>query len=314
VLRQFSLHQILFACFAAVAVIPALILVAWHELSAGQEPHEFVHFTVLLIGVVIALGLGWWLAQRVAQHEAMLRRQHHQLAHAMRLAVMGEMAAAIAHEINQPLAAIAAYVDGCLARLKDGQPASGDILDALDKTAEQARRAGTVLRRVRSFVRNAEPGRALIDLNQPMREAVALLASEARMAGVELDLDAAQSELPVNADSIQIQQVVLNLARDGLEMMGNKGSKERRIQIATQRASSHMASLTIRTAGLPTGATGAIQTLDAFFATEAGGRGLGFAISRSIAEAHGGQLRVERRAGGGAVFELMLPLADATHG
>jgi len=314
VARRFSLHQVLFACFAAVAVIPPLLLFVWHELAADSEHHWLGHLIVLVGGVVVAVGVGWLLARRVAQNQEMIGRQQHQLAHAMRLAVMGEMASAIAHEINQPLAAIAAYVDGCLLRLKAGEPPTGEVLEALDKAAEQARRAGMVLRRVRGFVRDASPGRALIDVNEPVREAIELVASEARMAGAELNVTLAESELPVSADSIQIQQIILSLTRDGLEAMADQASKDRRIQIETARSDDGTARLRVRAQGTRSTRASDFRMLDPFFATESGGRDMELSICRSIAEAHDGRLHIEHPAEGGARFELVLPLARQHHG
>jgi two-component system, LuxR family, sensor histidine kinase DctS len=312
-LRRFSFHQVLFACFAAVAILPGVSMFLWDEWIAiddvQQEVERAGHSLILIVSVATAIVTGWILSRRVAQEEFMLRQQEHQLAHAMRLAVMGEMASAIAHEINQPLAAIAAYVDGCLLRLRAGEAPNGDILDALDKAAEQARRAGMVLRRVRGFVRDASPGRALIDVNEPVREAIELVASEARMAGAELKVTLAESELPVSADSIQIQQIILSLTRDGLEAMADQAPKDRRIQIETVRSEDGTVRLRVRAQGARSTRATDLRMLDPFFATESGGRDMELSICRSIAEAHDGRLDIEHPEEGGARFELVLPLA-----
>jgi C4-dicarboxylate-specific signal transduction histidine kinase len=298
--RRWNLQHTLFACFAAVAVIPTGAMLLWDSAAIGAA------------GLVLALALGWVFARRIVQAQEAWRRRRQELAQATRLPIMSEMANAIAHEINQPLAAIAAYIDGCSVRLAEGERPNRDVLDALDKAAEQARRAGMVLRRVRGFVREAAPGRPLIDLNAAVIEAAQLFAGEANLAGAELIVETSQTELPVHADSIQIQQVTLSLSRESLHALADEAPQNRRMRIATRRVGDaayldvDFPATSYRPADL--------RQLDPFFATEADSRGLGLIICRSIAEEHDGRLSVDRPPDGGTRFTIELPLVGPAHG
>ena len=226
---------------------------------------------------------------------------------------MAEMASGIAHEINQPLAAVAAYIDGSIIRLKAGEPAGVDIIDALDKAAEQARRAAAVLRRVRAFVSDSTPGPALIDLAGPIRDGLDVVKNEAHLMGVALDITFSDSPLPVNADAIQIQQIVVHLVRTILDALHDATSEYRRVRIATACESDGTARLAIGNGAVKVGRVAEVRMLDPFFATEEGRQAMRLRICRTIAEAHEGKLVVERPADGGAFFELILPLGKTPH-
>ena len=164
-------------------------------------------------------GLVEQIAERKrAEDEA--RELQTELAHVHRLSTMGEMATGLAHELNQPLAAITSYAQGCVQRLRLRKAKSDEMLDAMDQISLEAKRAASIIRRLRSFARKETPRRARIDVNAAIRETAGLLGAEAHRHGVTIALDLEKPLPKVMADTIQIQQIILNLIRNGMEAMG----------------------------------------------------------------------------------------------
>jgi len=254
-----------------------------------------------------------------AQHRAEeeLAALHDQLAHVNRLSVMGEMASGIAHEINQPLTAIAAYAQACRRMMAAGAgtaPATldADLGEALDQIAQQAQRAGEVIRRLRGFVRRGESSRATTHLVGVLRGVVKLAEVDARNHEITIER-AIPSLLPaVLADPVQIQQVVLNLLRNAMEASPPRGNAaDEALRVVTLRAEAEGGAVRIavldRGCGLEAGSAERLFT--PFFTTKRTGMGLGLSICQSIIEAHGGRIGYRPRAGGGSCFEFTLPVA-----
>jgi two-component system sensor kinase FixL len=219
---------------------------------------------------------------------------------------MGEMASALAHELNQPLSAIANYLKGCR-RLLDKRPddQSRTVSDALDKAADQAMRAGDIIRRLRDFVSRGETERRVESVAKLIEEAsaIALVGAKERGVRVRYQLDPA-AEL-VLADRVQIQQVLINLMRNAIEAMDE--AERRELVISATRANNEMVDMSISDTGPGIGADMKAQLFKPFFTTKRHGMGVGLSISRTIIEAHGGDIRAEPNAGGGAVFRFTLP-------
>jgi len=232
-----------------------------------------------------------------------------ELAHAQRLSTVGEMASGLAHELNQPLAAIVNYTRGCMRRLRAGNCGNdhADILDVLEKVSLQGDRAGRILQRIRGFVRKHEPRRTRVNLNDVASVAVGMTSSEAADAGAFVTLDVAASPLFVEADQTQIEQVVLNLLRNGYDALREGGRTPRRLTLRT-RKDGDTASVDVVDNGPGFDPDMEERVFEPFFTTRAKGMGLGLAISRSIAEAHGGRLLARKAPGGGAALCLTLPL------
>jgi len=247
--------------------------------------------------------------RRRAEEQA---RQHlQQLAHVSRVSSMGEMASAIAHEINQPLTAISNYTAACARLLGAGKASLADATETMQRVAAEAQRAGEIVRKMRGFVRGEESQLSRVDVNFLVAEVLRLAGPEARQLGVELSWAPAAGLAPVLADSIQIQQVLLNLVRNAAEAISSADSEARRVTVTAQPAGA-MVEISVRDTGPGIAADALEKVFDPFFTTKADGIGIGLALSRSIVDAHGGRLWTDLPADGrgGAVFHLTLPVAE----
>ena len=259
------------------------------------------------------------------------RQQEEKLAATARLITMGEMASALAHELNQPLAAIAGYTTGCLNLLSGGEPAlkvaggapasseaAGEpiaalaprLTEALTKTAQQAQRAGQIIRRVHEFVRQRAPTRVAVRLNATVEEAVGFAEAEARTRQVRLSVAYAETDPVLQADPVLLQQVLLNLLRNGMDAMAATPPAERQLDVSVVRQGP---AVTVVVADRGCGLTPEVrdQAFQPFFTTKPGGMGMGLHICRSIMETHGGRVWAEPNPGGGAVFSFSLPVEQA---
>ncbi len=240
--------------------------------------------------------------ERSRQHQA-------ELAQALRVRTLGEMASEVAHEINQPLTAIANYAQACLLRLRAGHATAEDLLEDIGQIAVQAERTGEIIRRMRNFVRRGELRQEPADLNALVREAAAFAEAEARRHGVTVQLDLAPTRLDVMADTIQIEQVILNLVRNGVEAMdGQDGA--RRLIIRTAHAGAEGVEVAVLDTGPGIDGRHMEQVFNPFYTTKPNGMGMGLSISRSIIQAHGGRLWATRNADRGMTFVFRLPHPD----
>jgi two-component system sensor kinase FixL len=239
------------------------------------------------------------------QTDARLQELQAELVHISRLTALGEMASALAHELNQPLSAIANYMKGSrrlLENMSDQQ--STMILEAMDKAAEQSLRAGQIIRRLRDFVARGETEQRIESLKKLLEEASALALVGAKDRGVRVTY-ALDPELDaVLADKVQIQQVVLNLVRNAVEAM--EQSSHRDLLIGTERGSDGMAVIKVADTGTGIAPEIADQLFQPFITTKSQGLGVGLSISRTIVESHGGRIWVEPNPAGGTIFRFTL--------
>lgn len=248
--------------------------------------------------------------RRAEEAEAEVRARAHQagLAHAARLSTVGGLAAGLAHEINQPLAAIVSYARGCAHRIRAGDVPPAMLLEVIEAMSAQAMRASEVLRRIHGFVRASEVLRQRVDLNTLVIEALHFVEVEARHRGVTLQLTLAPGPLEVAVDPIQIEQVILNFVRNGFEAM-SMADGMRDLRVETVRVGTDAVAVRVSDTGPGVPQAVIARLFDPFFTTKREGLGLGLSISRSIAEAHEGLLEVTTNAPRGATFQLALPLA-----
>jgi len=243
-----------------------------------------------------------------AAHEA-LRQHQAELAHVLRLHTMGEMAAAMAHEINQPLCAITNYAQGGVQRLRAGVVEPDLLRQAFEEIANEGLRAGQILRGIRNVVQRQSAASDGVDLNALAAEAVRLIEPQARMHGVTVRLEGAEALPPVQADGTQIEQVMLNLMLNGLEAAAVAHGRTREVTVAT---AAQRDAIEVAVSDTGSGLAPAVERrlFTPFFTTKAHGLGLGLAICRSIIESHGGRLWASSQPGAGATFRFSLPRAS----
>jgi signal transduction histidine kinase len=231
-----------------------------------------------------------------------------ELAHVLRLQTVEGVAAELAHEINQPLGAIANFASGLINRLRQGAPPA-TLLDGAEQIAKQATRAAEVLRRLRDFTRKGAPRRERADLNSLVRDAVSLIEPDVRRHAVDVRLRLAAPSPPVLVDGVQLVQVILNLAINGVEAIAAAGRPGGRLTIET-RAAATRAEVIVSDTGAGLAPEARERLFEPFFTTKSGGLGMGLSIARAIVEVHGGKLLAESANGAGSTFWVSLPLAE----
>ncbi|QQO22697.1 PAS domain S-box protein [Bradyrhizobium diazoefficiens] len=243
------------------------------------------------------------------QTQARLQELQSELVHVSRLTAMGEMASALAHELNQPLAAISNYMKGSRRLLAgSSDPNTPKVESALDRAAEQALRAGQIIRRLRDFVSRGESEKRVESLSKLIEEAGALGLAGAREQNVQLRFSLDPDADLVLADRVQIQQVLVNLFRNALEAMAQ--SPRRELVVANTRVADDMIEVEVSDTGSGFRDDVIPNLFQTFFTTKETGMGVGLSISRSIIEAHGGRMWAESNAAGGATFRFTLPAND----
>ena len=244
------------------------------------------------------------------QTQARLQELQSELVHVSRLSAMGEMASALAHELNQPLAAISNYMKGSRRLLTDStDPNTAKIEGALDRAAEQAIRAGQIIRRLRDFVARGESEKRVESLSKLIEEAGALGLAGAREQSVQLRFNLDPQHDQVLVDRVQIQQVLVNLFRNALEAMAD--STHRELIASNTPVADDMIEIAVSDTGSGFAEAVAQSLFQTFFTTKETGMGVGLSISRSIIEAHGGRMWAETNAAGGATFRFTLPAASS---
>lgn len=238
---------------------------------------------------------------------ARLQEIQGELARLARLNELGEMASTLAHELNQPLAAIANYTQGCVRFLGDlDDSAAGRIREALEEAAKQALRAGGIIRHLREFVTRGETEMKLETVRKLVEEAGALALVGSREQGVRSVFELAPEGAEVLVDRVQIQQVLINLVRNAMEAMRESERRELSVRTITQDGS-----VTIEVADTGPGISEEVagRLFQPFVTSKASGMGIGLSISKRIVEAHGGEISASRNENGGATFRFSLPLA-----
>jgi C4-dicarboxylate-specific signal transduction histidine kinase len=241
-----------------------------------------------------------------------LLAKHRDAAHrTARLIALGEFASAIAHELNQPLAAIATYNHSCMRMLQSGNPDSGELQQAMHICRDQAKRAGKIIQRLRDLLRPPGPAFTEQNLNELVDAVLRLAEPAARDAGITFECRLAATPPAVRADRLLIEQVALNLVRNAIEAVETLPPERRRIIVATRFEVDGSGTFSVSDLGDGVPREAKERLFDPFVTTKPGGLGLGLSICRSVVEAHGGSLRHhqnDERAGlRGAVFAFTLP-------
>jgi C4-dicarboxylate-specific signal transduction histidine kinase len=238
--------------------------------------------------------------------EETLRRSQAQLAHVTRVLTMGEMAASIAHEINQPLSAIVNNGSACLRWLAGDTPNLDEAREAARRIVRDGNRAGEVMTRIRAFLRKTDAGKKRLDINKIIEEVLILIQDEAVSRGVAVRVDLAEDNPPVLGDRVQLQQVILNLVMNGIEATAPVPDRPREVRISSRPHESDKVLVAVRDSGVGIDEESLEKIFDAFYTTKTQGMGMGLAISRSIVEDHGGELSATSNNGSGATFQFTL--------
>jgi len=271
------------------------------EFSAGRfEVLGSEHYTVVIRDIT---------SRRKA--EARFREHEAELAHVSRVSLAGEMAAGFAHELSQPLTAIAAYARGCLRLLADPVREAALLHEGMTELVQQAERAGDVLDRLREFVRGGQYQRSLTEVRPLVDAAVSLIAMEAMQQQVEIETKIDCCLPPLMVDRVQIEQVLLNLLRNAMDAMGAANTERRSIVIEARAKSNRAIEVSVTDSGPGIAAEVSDTIFEPFVTSKPLGMGMGLAISRSIIESHGGRLRLAHKVCSGSVFAFDLPTVDA---
>ena len=239
-----------------------------------------------------------------AQNE--LQHTRSELAHVARVTTMGELAASIAHEVNQPLGAIVGNADICLSWLREKEVDLEQVAEALEDIAADGHRASQIIARIRSLVKKHVPEKSPLNVSDIAREVIGLVGHEAQRKQVTINSQLGESLPAVDADRVQLQQVLLNLCMNGIEAMHETHASQRQLTVQTAVSNGSVLAV-VSDRGMGIEPANAEQLFKPFHTTKANGMGMGLAISRSIIESFGGKLWAESNAGGGAIFSFSLP-------
>jgi len=294
--------------------LPSGSIVRYKEFSVW-ELYKWRIIGLLAFCVLQALLIAVLLVERRKRQRAIIERERageelqktrNDLAHVARLTAMGEMAASIAHEVNQPLAAIATYGDACVLLLSGESPNVSKSLEAIDHIIKDSMRASEVVKRIRALVKKTSHETTPQDLNQIIMEMVAVTQADVLTRSIQLELNLAPDLPRVLGDGVELQQVVLNLILNGIEAMSEVTDRARELTITSSMNGSGQVLVTVQDSGVGLNSEPK-RIFDPFVTTKPKGLGLGLSISRSILEAHGGRLWAEPNKGPGAAFQFTLP-------
>lgn len=270
---------------------------------------------MVLMIVIIVIRLAYQLDDQESlrsQAEDISRQHQTDLAHMVRLNTMGEMASGMAHELNQPLAAIANYASASLRLIKSGESSSARVQEPLQGILKQAVRASEIIRRLREFVRKQQPNKTRADVHDLIQGGLVLIKGEATRYEVQILLELDDNLPDVNVDAIQIEQVLLNIVQNAIDAVSNIDSYRRQIVVRSYLNAGKDVQVDVIDTGPGMDEELRARVFDAFVTTKgAKGMGIGLSLCRSIVESHGGRLWVESEPGQGATFSFTLPMLES---
>ena len=275
------------------------------------DQYRWLVMTVLAIGLVQAAMIAWLLFERHRRQRAELeaRGRLMEVVHLNRTATAGALSASVAHELNQPLGAILSNAEAAEVLLAANPPDLHQLKEILADIRRDDQRAGEIIRRLRGLLKKSEIELQEFDLNEVIRSALHILEPEAHRRGVALSADQAQGPLPVRADQVHLQQVIINLAANGLDAILDCSPDKRRLALQTAKVGESEVEVSVADTGTGIPDDKLNDVFKTFFTTKPQGTGLGLSIARTIIETYGGRIWAENRLGGGAVFRFTLPLA-----
>ena len=242
-------------------------------------------------------------------HDEQLQRHREELAHVARIATMGEMAASLAHELNQPLQAVITYADGSIMRLAKQPDKDEQLVSTLEQISQEAKRAGQIIRRIRGFVEKRQPQVSAVLVNELVDDCIRLNHAELERRRIHVVMELGQDLPPLRGDPVQIEQVILNLVRNAMESMDETPDDSRRLSVRTSPDGAFAVQVDVCDHGKGIGNEPLEKLFEPFFTTKPEGMGMGLAISRSIVQAHEGRLWASVNEEGGCTFHFTLPAA-----
>jgi C4-dicarboxylate-specific signal transduction histidine kinase len=242
------------------------------------------------------------------QAEAKLKKTESELARVARTLTVGELTASIAHEVNQPLAAMVINANACVRWLDAPTPGLDEARAAAGRSAYEGARAADVIARIRALLAKGEPVRAQLRINDVIREIIPVVQGEVRRREATLEIEWGRDLPEASMDRVQIQQMVMNLMINGLDAMTSVTDRPHVLKLSTGLDMSGAILISVQDNGVGLSGEQMGRVFDAFYTTKTHGLGMGLSICRSIAEAHGGRLTVESHPGVGAIFQFTLPV------
>ena len=279
-----------------------------------QYRSEIISITAVVVLQTLLISVLLFERRRRGLAEAESHRRLIEVAHLNRAATVSAMSASIAHEINQPLGAILSNAEAAEELLKSDRFDRGPFAAILADIRRDDQRAAEIIRSMRGLLRRSEIVSRQFDLNDSIRDALGMIGPEARSRRVVLTADQESGVLPVCADPVHLQQVVLNLAINAMDAMQNCPPEGRAMEVRAARTGSSEVMVTVSDTGTGIRADELKTIFEPFYTTKTQGTGLGLSIARSIVETYGGSICAENRQGGGAVFRFTLPLAGGRTG
>ena len=250
--------------------------------------------------------------RKQAEKEARHRRD--ELAHVTRVATMGELTSSLAHELNQPLAAIRNYANAAQRFLSQGEPDLSKTREALEGIIRDDRRAAEVISRVRGLLKKEEPRYRPVHMNNVIQEILAFIRSDSVLEGLSIETELAPGLPAVPGDRVQLQQVLLNLMLNAADAMNKAKPDLRKLVIKTENEEDRGVKVSVRDFGSGIDEAHRDKLFEPFYTTKPGGMGMGLAISQRIIHAHGGSIWAENNPDGGATFYFTLPTTSRKQG
>ena len=282
----------------------------WHRRKDGSTfPVEAQATLVSYDGRRFLLKVARDISDRLRAEEQRdkLRQLEAELAHLDRLTMLGELTASIAHEVNQPLSGVVSNGSACLRWLAGDVPNLEEAREAARRIVRDGKRAGEVIARIRALTKKASTPREKLDLNETLRQVLALVRDEAIRKSVNIRTKFADDLFPVSGDQVQLQQVVLNLAINAIEAMSSIGERTRELVITTRNIGKDQVQVTVEDSGVGLDPNAMQKIFEPFYTTKRTGMGMGLSISRSILQSHGGRLWATAKEDPGTTFSFILP-------
>jgi len=276
-------------------------------LTSNGSPHSGLANLAISL---TAIGATAYLALKMASAEVAAHEARAHLFHIARITTLGELTASIAHEINQPLAAVVTSGSASLRWLGGQPPNLEKAAQAVERMVKEANRASDVIGRIRGLAKKVPPQRNRLDINEAVREVIILIRSDIEQNNITLRTQLSDGLPSVYGDRVQLQQVILNLILNAIEAMIKVGEQKRELLISSMKENSKNVLVAIHDTGVGLEQGKPEQLFDAFYTTKQEGMGMGLTISRSIIETHGGRLWVTPKVPRGAIFQFTLPAAN----